>query len=138
MQEPTVAQHMTHAPHTIGHDQPLATAHDLMRKHGIRHLPVLEGGKLVGLVSQRDLYLLETLKDVDLHEAKVADAMVEEIYTVGSRASLRKVAAEMAKHRYGCAIVLEKDRIVGVLSTVDALEALSLLLERMRPAPVGA
>ncbi len=133
MRELTITHYMTRTPYTIGHDQPLATAHQMMRDHGIRHLPVLQGGKLVGLVSQRDLYFLEGVGDVDLQAVKVSEAMVEDVYTVGSRTSLRKVVAEMALHRYGCAIVVEKDHVVGVLSTIDALQALASLLEQLRP-----
>ena len=46
---------MTETPHSIGKDQPLAVAHRLMKEHDLRHLPVLEQGKLVGLVSERDV-----------------------------------------------------------------------------------
>lgn len=123
---------MTRSPHTIGHDQTMAAAHRVMRGHGIRHLPVLSAGKLVGIVSQRDLHLIETLGDVDPEEVQVSEAMSQETYTVGPRASLRKVAAEMAEHKYGCAMVVEKDDVVGVFTTVDALRALALLLEEDR------
>jgi len=52
----TIQKYMTRALHTIGQEQTLDVAHTVMRQHGIRHLPVLEGGKLVGLLSQRDLH----------------------------------------------------------------------------------
>jgi acetoin utilization protein AcuB len=51
----TVERFMTRSPLTIGQDQPLAAAHRMMREHRVRHLPVLDGGMLVGVVSQRDL-----------------------------------------------------------------------------------
>jgi acetoin utilization protein AcuB len=62
--KPTIQKYMTPTPHTIGQEQTLQVAHDVMREHGVRHLPVLEGGKLVGLLSQRDLHLVETLREV--------------------------------------------------------------------------
>jgi acetoin utilization protein AcuB len=132
MSEPTVEQFMTHAPHTIGHHQPMATAHQIMREFGIRHLSVLDSGKLVGIVSQRDLHLMETLRDVDPEEVKVSEAMSEDAYAIGPRSSVRKVAAEMADHKYGCAVVIDKDCVIGVFTTVDALRALSELLEEQR------
>jgi len=133
MSEPTVDRYMTHGPHTIGHDQPLSSAHEMMRQHGIRHLPVLRGGALVGIVSQRDLHFIETLSDVDPDRVPVSDAMSTETYAVGPRTTLRKVAAEMADHRYGCAVVVERDRVIGILTTVDGMRALSLeLAERRR------
>jgi acetoin utilization protein AcuB len=123
---------MTHCPHTIGDDQPLRTAHEMMRRYAIRHLPVLKGGTLVGVVSQRDLHFIETLADVDLDKVPVSDAMSPEPYAVGPRSSLRKVAAEMADHRYGCAVIVEKERVIGILTTVDGMRALSLHLAERR------
>lgn len=138
MSELTVDRFMTHCPHTIGHDQPLNAAHEMMRRYGIRHLPVLRGGMLVGLLSQRDLHFIETLSDVDLDRVPVSDAMSTETYTAGPRSSLRKVAAEMADHRYGCAVIVEKERVIGILTTVDGMRALSLLLaERRREEAPG-
>jgi acetoin utilization protein AcuB len=132
MSTPTVEQFMTHAPHTIGHHQTMAAAHQIMREFGVRHLPVLDSGKLVGIVSQRDLLLMETLKDVDPEEVEVSEAMSLDAYAIGPRSSVRKVAAEMAEHKYGCAVVMDKDRVIGVFTTVDALRALSRLLEEQR------
>jgi len=135
MSEPTVDRYMTHAPHTIGHDQPLNAAHEMMRRYGIRHLPVLKGGALVGVVSQRDLHFIETLSDVDASRVPVSDAMSAETYAVGPRASLRNVAAEMADHRYGCAVIVERQRVIGILTTVDGMRALSLELAEQRREP---
>jgi len=123
---------MTKAPHTIGDHQTLGVAHRMMREHGIRHLPVLHAGKLIGILSQRDLHFIETLRDVDPEQVKVSEAMSQDTFTIGHRASVRKVAAEMAEHKYGSAVVLDKDHVVGVFTTVDALRALSALLEEQR------
>ncbi len=46
---------MTTAPHSIGVDQTLAQAHAFLKKHHVRHLPVLSGGSLVGILTERDL-----------------------------------------------------------------------------------
>ena len=136
MISPIIERFMTPAPHTIGFRETLATAHRLMGEHGIRHLPVLESGRLVGIVSQRDLHLIETLRGVNPEEVEVSEAMTPAPYTVSPRASLRRVAAEMALHKYGSAVVLEKARVVGVFTTIDALRALFALLgEGRRPTP---
>mgnify|MGYP002386212586 CR=1 FL=1 len=84
------------APHSIGTEQTLAHAHEVLRSHHIRHLPVLQGGKLVGMLTQRDLALVETLKDVDPNSVKVEDAMSGEVYTVSPDAPLDEVVQEMA------------------------------------------
>lgn len=67
----TAGAHMTPQPLTIGRNEPLVTAHRLMNEHGVRHLPVLEHGELIGIVSQRDLYFLETIRGVDLERDSV-------------------------------------------------------------------
>jgi acetoin utilization protein AcuB len=120
----SISHYMTRAPHTIGREQPLAVAHRLMNEHGVRHLPVLHAGQLVGVLSQRDLHFLETLRDVDPQQVTVAEAMTTDVFTVSPRTTLRKVAAEMAERKLGSAIVVEHDRVVGVFTTVDALRAL--------------
>ena len=125
---PSIRKYMTTAPHSVGREQTLATAHALMREHGFRHLPVLEGGKLVGLVTMRDLHLIETLRDVDVNTVTVDDAMTAEVYAVSPDAPLDEVAAEMAERKYGCTIVMQNEHVVGVFTTVDACRALHDLL----------
>jgi acetoin utilization protein AcuB len=119
---------MTPAPHCIGAQQSLARAHEMMRHYRVRHLPVLDSGKLVGMVSQRDLYLVETLKDVDPKEVRVDEAMTQDAYTVGPTAQLGDVAANMAEKKIGCAVVVDGGHVIGVFSTTDALRALVQVL----------
>ena len=74
------------------------------------------------------------LADHQIRHLAVSEAMTVDTYAVGPRTTLRKVAAEMADHRYGSAVVIEKERVVGILTTVDGLRALSLILgEQHRP-----
>jgi acetoin utilization protein AcuB len=96
---------MTRTVHTIGMQSPLSEAHRLMNEHAIRHLPVLEGGRLVGVVSMRDLHLIETLKGVDPKEVAVEEAMAQDAYTVPPGTSLLEVTRTMAMHKYGSAVV---------------------------------
>lgn len=125
---PTVQKYMTTAPHSIGPDQPLAVAHKMMREHHFRHLPVLQGGKLVGMLTDRDLHLVETLKDVDPAKVFVEEAMSTNPYSVAPDAPLDEVAATMAEHKYGSAVILQNGKVVGVFTTVDACAALAELL----------
>ncbi len=125
---PTIQKYMTFLPHTIGHDQPLTLAHKTMREHHIRHLPVLEGGKLVGVLSERDIALIETLKDVDPAGVTVSEAMSQQVYVVSPEARLDEVAADMAEHKYGSAIVVDNGKVVGMFTTVDGMIALRDLL----------
>jgi len=125
----TVQKFMTPCPHVIARDQSLAAAHRLMRDNDIRHLPVLDGAQLVGVVSMHDLHLIETLKDVDPNQVSVAEAMATDVYSVGPHASVRKIASEMATHKYGCVVVMEEHEVVGIFTTVDALRVLYGVLE---------
>jgi acetoin utilization protein AcuB len=127
---------MTRAVHTIGLKSPLVEAHRVMNEHAIRHLPVLEGGRLVGLVSQRDLHLIETLKDVDPREVTVEEAMSQDCYTVEAGTPLSEVARQMGQHKYGSAVVVQGSQVLGIFTTTDALRALDAVLSRpAAPAP---
>jgi acetoin utilization protein AcuB len=119
-----VRDFMSPTPQSIGRDQPLSVAQEWMRESGIRHLPVLEGGKLVGLLSQRDALFVETLRDVDPTKVPVEDAMSSDVYVTSPDASLVDVAATMAEHKYGCAVVMDGAHLAGIFTTVDALNAL--------------
>ena len=121
----TVEQFMSAEPKTIGKDEPLVAAHRLMQAHRIRHLPVVHGGRLVGVVSERDLYLLETVKSVDPRREPVEEAMTAFPFTVPRCADLGDVARQMWQHRYGSALVLEDGNLIGIFTRADALRALS-------------
>lgn len=122
-----VRDFMTVCPLTIGLSQPLSVAHEMMRARRIRHLPVLDNGDLVGVVSIGDLHLIETLKGVDPSVVTVEEAMTPEPYAVKADAPIGDVALEMATRRYGSAIVMERGKVVGMFTTVDALYALAMV-----------
>jgi acetoin utilization protein AcuB len=120
-----IGEVMTRAPHTIGSDQTLAHAHKVMREHGLRHLPVLRGGTLVGVLSERDLLFLETIAGVDIDIDSVADAMTPEVYTAHPDDSVQDVARTMAVRRHGCAVIIEGTRVLGIFTATDALRHLA-------------
>lgn len=124
----TVGALMTPQPFTIGRQQSIMTAHRLMRDHRVRHLPVLERGELVGIVSQRDLYFMETLRGVDIEEDLVEDAMTTDTYAVAPDAPISTVTKHMARHRYGCVVVLERGKVAGIFTATDALRLVSALV----------
>jgi acetoin utilization protein AcuB len=127
---PPIARYMTCQPWTIGRDAKLAQAHELMREHKIRHLPVVEAGKLVGIVSERDVYLFDRLVDLDT-DVTVQDAMTVDVYAVSCEDSLDAVVERMAEHKYGCVVVMNRrDVVEGIFTTVDGMQVLADVLRR--------
>lgn len=126
----TVGDVMTPSPHTINEERSLADAHEQMRKFNVRHLPVLVRGKLVGLLSDRDLNLVETFRDVKPEAVKVTEAMASDPYVVEKNTPLAQVAKGMADHKMGSAIVRDGDKVVGIFTTVDACRVLSTMLAK--------
>lgn len=124
----TVAERMTPSPAVIEAGQTLADAHRLMARRRIRHLPVVASGRLIGIVSLRDLHLLETLQDVEPDSVGVEEAMTPLPYTVRPSALLIAVVRRMARKKLGSAVVVERGAVVGVFTTTDALTLLGELL----------
>ncbi|MBK7642855.1 MAG: CBS domain-containing protein [Planctomycetes bacterium] len=104
----------------------LEEAARLMRGHEIRHLPVLHGGELVGILSQRDIYLVETLSDARASEIRVEEAMTSELFLVDPEESVYSVASRMAARRIGSAVVARGAQLLGLFTATDALRALAV------------
>jgi acetoin utilization protein AcuB len=80
------------------------------------------------MLTQRDLALNESLKDVDPRSVPVEDAMSTEVYMVSPDAKLDEVVSEMAEKKYGSALVVQNHKVVGIFTTVDVCSALADLL----------
>jgi acetoin utilization protein AcuB len=119
---------MTPGPHTIGPAQPLTVARKLMQQHGIRHLPVLDGGAVVGLLSERDLLLVESLDTTDPAAIRTEEAMATDVLSAGPDEPLAAVVEAMVDRKVGSVVVVEHERVIGVVTTTDALRFLVDLL----------
>lgn len=135
---PTVQDYMSREVRFVAPEETLARAQALMRELRIRHLPVLDGTRLIGVLSQRDVYLMETLKGVVPGEVPVSDAMRGEPWCVGPDATLEDVALAMWRDKKGAALVVEGERLVGIFTRTDALRALTELLAGERTVPATA
>lgn len=124
----SIENFMSQSIHTIASDRSLAEAHEMMRKYKIRHLPVLEHGELVGLVSERDLTLVESFKVVNSGQVRVSDAMSEDVFSVDAETPIAQVAQRMAHDRLGSAVVTRNGKVTGIFTGIDALRALDFLL----------
>ncbi len=125
---PTIQKYMTTNPHSIGKDQTLAAAEKMMHQYGIRHLPVLDGGKLLGIISDRDIKFLETFKDVDPTKVTLDSMYIEKVFCAEPDARLDEVCDVMAENKYGSTVIMSNDKLVGIFTWVDALRAMSELL----------
>ncbi|MBU3823763.1 MAG: CBS domain-containing protein [Candidatus Oceanisphaera merdipullorum] len=117
---------------------PLATlseARTLMQRHHIRHLLILEAEQLVGLVSQRDILAAQesSLEKGQnghfLEQHYVSNIMIKEVVTVSPRAGIREAALHLQKHKYGCLPVVDKGKVVGIVTDSDFVTVAIHLLE---------
>jgi acetoin utilization protein AcuB len=114
---------MTPSPHTVPSTATMFDALVIMRRHGIRHLPVVDEGDLVGIVSERDLAFAERF--FEGREASVASMMTRDPYVAVPSALLSEVCAAMAHAKYGSAIIVDRGNVVGVFTAIDALRAIA-------------
>ena len=123
--EPTVAEFMTEVPATADQGLLLSDARERMHIDHIRHLVVLKGGHLSGVLSSRDISLALSFRGVDATAITVGEAMSGNVYACIATTPISQVAAEMEAHGHGCAIVTNGgDEVLGVFTTTDALRAL--------------
>ena len=134
---PTLSRYMTRKPWTIARTATLMDAHLLMREHRIRHLPVMENEELVGMlsivvgmVSMRDLHLLETLPGVTPDDVEVEDAMSREMFVASEHDELADVVERMAEAKIGSAVVMHQGDLIGIFTAIDAMRALAEILRR--------
>ncbi len=115
---------------TISASERLSTVEDIMTLGHVRHMPVVQGGKLVGVVSERDLLraslsvLSEHHEDerrAFLHVVEIGRIMSTPPIVVDPDASIDEAALIMAEKRIGCLPVLEGDDLVGMLTETDVL-----------------
>ena len=127
---PTVDEFMTRVPLTVACSTSLAEALEIMETGALRHLPVLEHGRPIGVVTERDLLRILARKRVSPEVMTVGEAMTPEPYVVAPWTPLAEVATAMAAQRHGSALVMIEDRLVGIFTAVDGLRAVARLAGR--------
>jgi len=132
-----IEEHMTEYPSIASRTTSVTEAYEFMKQMGIRHLPVMENGNVVGIVSERDLKQAQIL--TDSMQLLVSDVMTGDPYCVTVGTPLSTVAREMAKHKYGSTVVLNHLRqVVGIFTTTDGMRILSEVLSSERTDEVRA
>ena len=121
---------MQRKPVTISASERLSTVEDIMTLGHVRHMPVVQGGKLVGVVSERDLLraslsILSEHRDEErrafLHVVEIGRVMSTPPIVVDGEASIDEAALVMAEKKIGCLPVLEGEELVGMLTETDVL-----------------
>jgi acetoin utilization protein AcuB len=125
---PTVMKFMTVMPETIGAEQTLDAAHRVMKENSIRHLPVLAGGQITGVISDRDVKMALSIRGVEAEKTRVEEIANPEVFLVKPESKLDEVVKTMAEKRIGSVLVVDNHRLVGIFTTTDALSALNDLL----------
>jgi acetoin utilization protein AcuB len=123
---PTVGDCMTPSPYVVASHEGLRRAAELMRTNGIHHLPVMDDGKLVGMLAEPNVLLAPS---TSRGEKSVADVMVRDPFVTTRDTPLQEVARRMADRKIFSAVVIERGAIAGVFTATDALAALANLLE---------
>jgi CBS domain-containing protein len=102
---------------TVEQNETAVAALELMRERSIHHLPVVDGGRLVGLISDRDL--LKHRRQIDL---PVQYIMTRRLLTARANSSLWAVAQIMIRKRINCVLIIDADQaLVGILTSLDLL-----------------
>jgi acetoin utilization protein AcuB len=105
-----------------------SAAHRIMRDQRLHHLPVVDGERVVGIVSQRDLHIMETLPGADPDSLLVEDAMSRELLMVKADTPLDEVCRLMTTHAAGSVLVVGAGGMLGIFTTSDALLAIPRLV----------
>lgn len=116
---------------TISAGERLSTVEDIMTLGGVRHIPVVRSGDLVGVVSQRDL-LRGSLSNLTstgderrrafLHGVEIADVMSEPPIVIGEGAAVEEAARVMAEEKIGCLPIIDpRGKLVGLVTETDVL-----------------
>ena len=130
---------MTRAPHTLESNRSVGAVLGLMREHGISHVPVMEGGRLVGMVSIEDI--LENIywpqrrqttgdivgEKIETLGLAAKGIMASPVITVDIKMSLRNAEKRMHDHDIACLVVVSNERLVGIVTKLDFLEPISQL-----------
>ncbi len=126
---------------TLNAQADLELAEGLMQVMRIRHLPVVTGNRLVGLVTHRDLLRAalsplgsHTPAEQAAHKATVtvSQVMRDDVATVGPDTDVRDAIAQMRRHKYGCLPVVDAEGdLIGIVTEADFLHLMQALLERV-------
>jgi CBS domain-containing protein len=119
MGKATVREAMTSSPRSIESRENVVQAARMMATEDVGSLPVVEGGELVGMVTDRDLVVQVLAKDLDANKVTVSEVATENPVVAGPEDSLDSALQRMAKEQVRRLPVVEDGRLVGILAQAD-------------------
>lgn len=129
-----VEEYTTPDPVTAHENMTIEELQQLMREHGIRHLPVVREGTVVGVISERDVRLFAGLSVAEKFQVTAADIMSPDPLSVSSVTPLDEVALIMSENKVGSVMVLEDGQFLGIFTATDALNALVEIVRSLQLA----
>jgi CBS domain-containing protein len=123
MAKQPIKQAMNPNPTTVAPEQSVAEAARLMRSEDVGSLPVVDGDRLVGMVTDRDVALRVVAEGRDPDGTKVGDIHSREVLAVTPEQYLDDALAEMARHQVRRLAVVDGERLVGILAQADVARA---------------
>ncbi|QJD60393.1 CBS domain-containing protein [Pseudomonas sp. gcc21] len=130
-----VDEFTTPDPITADENMPVDDLRELMEENGIRHLPIVRGSAVVGVVSDRDVRLSAGLSAAEKFLVQASDIMAEEPLCVKASTPLDEVAYAMSERKVGSVIVKnDAGELVGIFTATDALNALIEIVRESRTA----
>jgi len=128
-----VGRRMTRNPKTVSPDDPLSHAAGILREHRFHHLPVVEDGRLVGILSDADLrdasFGTMPAEGGPAGDRPVREAMRTEVWSVTPDDSVEDALLILTREKFGALPVLSGDRLVGIITRADLLNAFVDLLD---------
>lgn len=134
----SIKAYMTPFPYKVECDTSVQEAQSMMKEHDIRHLPVSMEGKLIGVISERDInWALDPVFDFRRNmDLKVENIYRKDIYKVDYNEPVDVVLKNMAEKHIGSVLVLKEEKLVGIFTTVDACDSFAEHLRSgMSPEP---
>ena len=143
----TLSEIMTEHPFTLGPDNSVKQAMDLMQQERIRHIPIVdEQQQLLGLVTLTDilatreskLLLIDPEREAEFTDSvRLEEIMTRKVASVSPHAGIKEAAIYLQRHKYGCLPVLDKGVLTGIVTESDlvavAINLLELMEEREPP-----
>jgi CBS domain-containing protein len=140
---PKVHEHMTERPRCVTPETPVSEAAELMASEDVGSLPILEGDKLAGVVTDRDIVVRAVAKKKDPQGMPVRDVASRDIVTVGPDEDLSEALKLMASYQVRRLPVIDEDnRLVGILAQADVAlgakeKAVGEMVEEISQLPTG-